>query len=86
MDHFTSLRADPAHEAGHSLADLIWAILLKEMASFHCHFGLVRPGAAEFALPPHQNGTRIGVEEELWDIGLRKPGRAPEVRRCELPC
>src|SRR5262245_26087285 len=67
------MRADPAHEAGYGLAELIWAILLKEMASFHRHFGLIRPGAAAFALPPHQNGTRI-VEEELWDIGLREPG------------
>jgi hypothetical protein len=62
------------HETSERVADLIGTILLWEMTPFHGHFGLIGPGAAEFALPADQNRTWVCVDEELRDIGFGKPG------------
>src|SRR5262245_8297385 len=59
----TVSRPHPAHEVGQRLADLIGAVLLKEVAPFHRYFGLVRPSTAELSLPADQNRTGICIDE-----------------------
>ena len=44
-----------AHEVSHGAANRIGAVLLEKMATFHRHFGLVRPGTAKLPLPADQN-------------------------------
>src|SRR6516162_8512954 len=70
-----SLRAYTAHEVGDRLADLMGAVFLDEMAPLHRHFGLVRPGAANFPLPADQDRAWVCINKELRNMGLGKPGR-----------
>src|SRR6188508_149601 len=42
--------AHPLHKCRHRLPDLVGRILLDEVQPLHRHLGLVRPGAAHFAL------------------------------------
>src|SRR5260370_28513615 len=38
------------------------------------HFGLIRPDAAKLSLATNQDRTGIRIDEELWKLGLGKPG------------
>src|SRR5215472_7549416 len=69
-----SLRAYTAHEVGDRFADVIGAVFLDEMAPLHRHFGLVRPGAANFPLPADQDRAWVCINKELRNMGLGKPG------------
>src|SRR6516165_3651751 len=87
-DARSSLRAYTAHEVGDRLADLIGAVFLDEMAPLHRHFGLVRPGAANFPLPADQDRAWVCINKELRNMGLGKPGRIVfnHLRNHARPC
>lgn len=56
-------------------SDLVRAVLLKEMRSRHCDFGLVGPCAGELAGMPGEQGARCGVDEQFRIVARREPGR-----------
>ena len=49
-------------------ADLVWRVLLNKVDAGNGDFPLVRPASAEVADTPDDLGTRIGIDEKLWEL------------------
>src|SRR5216684_1628839 len=67
------LPAQAADEIRHGSADLGRAVFLNEMDTFHRDLRLVRPRAAEVALPAVVEGAGLGVDIELAHLALCEP-------------